>query len=438
MSVPERIREPVVVTGLGVVSSVGVGHPEFWSSLVSGQSGESPITTFDASGFPVHIAAEVKNTDVLRYWPEPVDRLTTAERRTQFGLAAAALALHDAGLSPHDPRLRRGAVVVGAGLGIVCLEDLIAFLHQDSVDLAAFGKQLDRIEPASMLRQPPDLVGSLCASGLGVRGPNLTVTSACAAGTQAIGLAFRMLAEGHADIALCGAADSMINPVGLAGFVLIGAASKQNRPGHTSRPFDRARTGLVLGEGAGMAVLETLASAQRRDAHIYAEVLGYGTTMDAYHLTDPDPVGGGAARAMRHAVREAGLEPADIHHVNAHGTSTVLNDKTETKAIKTVFGDHAARIPVCSNKSMIGHLVAACGAAEFVCTVLTVYNQVIPPTINYQHPDPECDLDYVPNTARKAEIGFALSNSFGFGGQNASIVVGRHDFRADHRDRKRL
>jgi 3-oxoacyl-[acyl-carrier-protein] synthase II len=423
----DRNRQPVVVTGLGVVSSVGVGHPDFWSSLVSGRSGEGPITAFDASGFPVRIAAEVKSKDVLRYWPEPVDPLTAAERRTRFGLAAAALALHDAGLAPHDPRLRRGAVVVGAGLGIICLEDVVSFLHQGSVDLAAFGKQLERIEPASMLRQAPDLVGSLCASGLGVQGPNLTVTSACAAGTQAVGLAFRMLADGRADIALCGAADSMINPVGLAGFVLIGAASKQNRPGHTSRPFDRARTGLVLGEGAGMVVLETMASARRRDAHIYAEVLGYGTTLDAYHLTDPHPAGAGAASAMRHAVREAGLRPADIHHVNAHGTSTALNDKTETKAIKTVFGEHAARIPICANKSMIGHLVAASGAAEFVCTVLTVHNQVIPPTINYQHPDPECDLDYVPNTARRAEIGFALSNSFGFGGQNASIVVGRHE-----------
>jgi 3-oxoacyl-[acyl-carrier-protein] synthase II len=219
----------------------------------------------------------------------------------------------------------------------------------------------------------------------------------------------------------------MINPVGLTGFVLIGAASKQNRAGCTSRPFDRTRTGLVMGEGAGMVVLETLASARRRDARVYAEVLGYGTTLDAYHLTDPDPAGAGAVRAMRGAVRDACLQPGDIDHINAHGTSTALNDKTETRAIKTVFGERAARIPVSANKSMIGHLIAACGAAEFVSTVLTVHHQIIPPTINFQHRDPECDLDYVPNTARQSDVSFALTNSFGFGGQNASIVVGHAD-----------
>jgi 3-oxoacyl-[acyl-carrier-protein] synthase II len=433
---PDQNRQSVVVTGLGVVSPIGVGHPEFWDSLVRGQSGEGPITVFDASGFPVQIAAEVKHTDLLEHWPKPIGPTTGAERRTQFGLAAAALALDDAGLRPLDPRLRRGAVVVGAGLGIICLEDVLAFLRGNSVDLAAFAKEMGRVQPSSMLRQAPDLVGTLCADGLGIEGPNLTLTSACAAGTQAVGLAFRMLAGGRADLAVCGAADSMINPLGLTGFALVGAASRQNRPGRTSRPFDRTRTGLVLGEGAGMVVLETAASAARRDAQVYAEVVGYGTTLDAYHLTDPDPTGGGASRAMNGAIQDAGLRPAQINYINAHGTSTALNDKTETKAIKKVFGEHAARTPVSANKSMIGHLIAACGAVEFVSTVLTVHHQIIPPTINYQHPDPECDLDYVPNTARRAEVGFALSNSFGFGGQNASIVVGRQERWPGHPHRK--
>lgn len=421
----DRGHRRVVVTGLGVVSPVGVGHQEFFAALVGGRSGEGPITAFDAAGFPVQIAAEVKDNDVLRFWPGPIDPLTAAERRTRFGLAAAALAVLDAGLSPGDPLLRAGAVVLGAGLGVVCIEDVVRFQSGGATDLVAFGKQLDKIAPQSMLRQPSDLVGSLCAAGLGIGGPNLTLTSACAAGTQAVGTAYRLVAAGHSDIALCGAADSMVNPVGVTGFALLGAASKHNQPGVTSRPFDRTRTGLVLGEGAGMAVLETLDGARRRGARIYAEVRGYGTSLDAYHLTDPDPAGTGAVGAMRAAIRDAGLKPADIGHVNAHGTSTPLNDRTETKAIKAAFGHAAAAIPVTANKSMLGHLVAASGAAEFVCTVLTVSKQIIPPTINYRHPDPACDLDYVPNEARPAAVTYALSNSFGFGGQNASVVVGR-------------
>lgn len=417
----------VVVTGLGVVSSIGLGHKEHWRNLVSGTSGEHPISVFDASGFPVRIAAEVQQCETERYWPAKAPASLLAERRTRFGLAAAGMAIEDSGLEPRRLRGETGAVILGAGLGIVRLEDIARALGTDGAfDYARFARELDRIHPESMIRHPPDLVAGLIAQYLGFSGTNITITSACAAGAQAIGLALRQLQEGDADIALCGAADSMINPLGLTGFVLLGAASTQNEAGSSSRPFDRTRSGLVMGEGAGVVVLETLERALARGAHIYAELAGYGTSLDAYHITDPHPAGQGAAQAMQMALRDARLKTDSVGYINAHGTSTLLNDKMETLAIKHVFGDRAYAIPVSSNKSMIGHLIAACGAVEFVGTVLTVFHQVVPPTINYHYPDPVCDLDYVPNTARACAVEVALTNSFGLGGQNASLVVQRY------------
>lgn len=414
----------VVVTGLGIVSAIGLGHEEHWRNLVAGRSGERPISVFDASGFPVRIAAEVPEYDVRRYWPEELPDSLLAERRTRFGLAAAGMAIADSCLeSAGEP----AAVILGAGLGAVRIEDIAQFLSAEGTfDYQRFPRELGRIHPESMIRNPPDVVAGLIARRLGFTGANMSITSACAAGAQAIGLAYRQLQEGDAEIAICGAADSMLNPLGLTGFVLLGAASKLNEAGIFSRPFDRTRSGLVMGEGAGIVVLETLAHARQRRARIYAELIGYGTSLDAYHITDPHPQGQGAAQAMRMAIRDAGLEPQSVHYINAHGTSTQLNDKMETLAIKQVFGEHAYTIPISSNKSMIGHLIAACGAAEFIGTVLTVYHQIIPPTINYHNPDPACDLDYVPNLARPCPVEVALTNSFGLGGQNATLVLRRY------------
>jgi 3-oxoacyl-[acyl-carrier-protein] synthase II len=412
----------VVVTGVGIVSPLGIGVDDHWDRLIKGHSGEDWISTFDATDFPVRIAAEVPHFDLLqratRFADVPKELL--AERRTRFALMAAAMALEDRRVQ-FDAS---DAFLFGAGLGIVRLEDIANFQTADKTfDTTAFARNLNDIHPESLIRNSADLVNGLVRNALGLRGPSVTITSACTAGTQAIGQGFQLIREGRVEVALCGAADSMINPVGLAGFVILGAASTKNRPGQTSRPFDRGRTGVVMGEGAGMVTLESAERAQRRGARIYAEVTGYGTSLDAYRLTDPQPQGRGAVRAMRGALADAGLEPSALDMINAHGTSTPLNDRRETLAIKKVLGEAVHRVAITASKSMTGHLMAACGATEFIDTVLAVAHQHIPPTINQRQRDPDCDLDYVPNVSRLTRVRHALTNSFGLGGQNASLVV---------------
>lgn len=414
----------VVVTGLGVVSPIGLGWRDYWDSLVAGTSGEGPITLFDADGFPTTIAAEVRDFDVEEHWDGPLPADFHHDRQTCFGLAASAMAVQDAGLRPG--RLGKAGIVLGCGLGVVRMEDVAGHLDGDGgFDAASLLAGAEAAHPASLMRTPQDRLAGALAGHLEVDGPVEVITSACAAGPQAIGTAFRMLRDGELDVAVCGATDSMVNPVGLAGFVLLGAASTANDTGRTSRPFDATRSGLVMGEGAAVVVLETLEHARRRGAEPYGEVAGFGSSLDAHHITEPHPRGEGAAAAMRRAIADAGLRPADVGHVNAHGTATAIGDRLETMAIKTVLGAHAREITVTSNKSMIGHLIAACGAVEFVSTVLTVRTGTVPPTLNYRHPDPDCDLDYVPGAARRDEVEVALTNSFGLGGQNGCLVVRR-------------
>jgi len=418
----------VVVTGLGIVTGLGAGKEKHWTALVAGRSGMASITSFDAAPLPVRIAAEVRDFDAADYVPASLLG-QMAEKRSRFGVAAAQMAVADACLSSARLDPARCGVMLGAGLPITIIEDITRCLGQDGqFDLARFRATWPDLHPASLIRCPTDLVTRMLVDLYGWQGPAYTVTSACAAASQAIGLAFRGIRRGEIDLALAGGSDSMINPLGLLGFFLLGACSTRNAtPEEACRPFDARRDGLVVGEGGAMVVLEDLDQARRRGAPIYAELVGYGTSLDAYRLTAPPSDGRGAAAAMQAALTDAGLRPEEIDYVNAHGTSTKLNDRMETAAIKTVFKDHAYRLAISSNKSMFGHLVAAAGAAEFVCLVETICHGIIPPTINYAYADPACDLDYVPNQARRAAVRYGLSNSFGFGGQNSALVAARFE-----------
>lgn len=427
-------RHRVVVTGLGAVTPIGIGHTKFWNNLVAGVSGEAPITLFDAAALPTRIAAQVPDFELHEYWDGPYPAELHEDRQVRFALAAAGLALADSGLTgpgnaagaTRFPTGARVGLVLGAGLGIVRMDDIVGGLDPSGRfrpptpldDRAA-------THPVSLIRDPQDLVIGLLATHLGITGPTTLITSACAAGAHAIGTAFRMLRRGDLDIALCGAMDSMINPLGMAGLVALGAPSTDNLPGRTCRPFDATRTGFVVGEGAGMVVLETAEHARNRGAAGYAEVAGFGRSLDAHRFTEPHPLGAGAALAMRAAMTDARVTPDRVGLVNAHGTATMLNDRVETLAIKHVFGSAATELAVTANKSMTGHLIAACGAVEFVSTVLSVHTGTVPPTVNYGHRDPECDLDYVPGTARQLPVEVALTNSFGLGGQNGCLVVRR-------------
>ncbi|CAM4084009.1 beta-ketoacyl-[acyl-carrier-protein] synthase family protein [Nocardia ninae] len=423
----------VVVTGLGAVTPIGLGYRRFWENLVAGTSGEAPITLFDASALPTRIAAEVSDFEVHDYWDGPFPVELRADRQARFALAACAMALADSGLTqaggpPAARSADRVGLVIGAGLGLVRMADIAGHLDDDGrFRLPTPLADRSTIDPVSLIRDPQDLVIGLLAERLGITGPTTVITSACAAGAHAIGTAFRLLRRGGLDVVLCGAMDSMINPLGMAGLVALGAPSTDNLPGRTGRPFDATRTGFVVGEGAGMVVLETEAHARRRSAPWYAEVAGFGRSLDAHRFTEPHPDGAGAALAMRAALADAQVRPGQVGLVNAHGTATVLNDRVETIAIKQVFGSAATQLAVTANKSMTGHLIAACGAVEFISTVLSVRTATVPPTVNYRHRDAECDLDYVPGTARRLPVEVALTNSFGLGGQNGSLVVRRAD-----------
>ncbi len=420
----------VVVTGLGVATPLGLDVEENWASLLSGVSGIRFISDVPYSeGSAIKAAGALRNDDWKRITEAfPEDAAREGERRTLFSLWAAHAALNDAGMSEHEGRRERYGVAFASGLGINSLEDIHRWKGKDGTfDLIRFEREYRQVHPASLMRNNANRAAALIARRFRCCGMNCTVTTACASGTQAMGAGFRAIQRGDADVMLSGGADSMMNPVGLIFFVLLGAASVSTDDPLTScRPFDRKRSGLVMGEGAGFAVLEEEGHAIRRNAKIYAEVAGYGSSMDAYQVTAPHPRGTGAEQAMRSALKDAGMQPEEIDYINAHGTSTKLNDKAETIAIKNVFRGYARSLAVSSSKSMIGHLLSASGGPEFVYSVLSVNRDAIHPTINLTHPDPNCDLDYVAGGMRKKIVRAALSNSFGFGGQNASIIVRKY------------
>ncbi|MBI5560955.1 MAG: beta-ketoacyl-ACP synthase II [Deltaproteobacteria bacterium] len=408
----------VVVTGLGMVSPLGTGVAKSWAGAVAGKSGVREITRFDAKGFPVRIAGEVPDFD-------PSDVIEKKELKKmdlfiQYALYTGVKAFEDSGFVVTGENAERVGVCIGAGIG-----GLPAIERWHSVLLE---KGPERVTPFFIPMVIINLAAGQVSIRLGAKGPNSCAVTACATGTHSIGDAFRIIKRGEADCMVAGGTESVICPTCIAGFNAMKALSIRNAaPAGASRPFDRDRDGFIVGEGAGVLVLEALESAKKRGADIYAEITGYGMNSDAYHITMPAPDGIGAARCMELALKDAGTSPEDIDYINAHGTSTYYNDLYETKAIKRAFGGHAKRLAVSSTKSMMGHLLGAAGGVEAVLTVLAVRNGTIPPTINYENPDPECDLDYVPNTARQKRINAAMSNSFGFGGTNAVLVFKRFE-----------
>ncbi len=409
-------RERVVVTGLGVIAPVGIGKDEFWKALVAGKSGVRPISRFDPALFPCRIAAEVPDFRPEEFMEKKEAR--RMDRFAQFAVAAARLAVADAGLALEKMDPGRVGVVLGSGIGgITTLEEQMKVLTE---------KGPGKVSPFFVPMMIGNMAAGQVALALGPKGPSYTVVTACASGTDAVGEGLRLIQRGEAEVVLAGGTEAPITPIAIAGFCAMRAMSTRNEePERASRPFDKERDGFVIGEGAGVLVLENLTHALERGARIYCEVAGYGATTDAYHITAPDPTGTGASEAIRRALADAGVAPEEVGYINAHGTSTELNDRVETLAIKSVFGERAYQIPVSSIKSMIGHLMGAAGAVELVATALAIATETLPPTINYEHPDPDCDLDYIPNTARKARVEVALSNSFGFGGHNAVVALRR-------------
>lgn len=412
------MKTRVVITGLGAVSPLGLDVQTTWEAVIAGQSGVGPITHFDASQHETKFAAEVKGFD-----PEALLGRRDARRMdrfVQFAVVATDQALKDAKLEIDDSNRDRIGALIGTGIGgITAIVTEMETLRE---------KGPRRVSPFLVPMMLPDTGPGQVAINFGLRGPNLAVTSACATGTNAIGEAFKMIQRGAADAMVTGGTESAIIALAMAGFNSMGALSTRNDdPQRASRPFDKNRDGFVAGEGAAVLILESEEHAKARGAHIYAEVLGYGLTDDAYHISAPAENGAGAARCMQLALDDAGLKPEDIDYLNAHGTSTPLNDKSETAAVKTVFGEAAYDLAISSTKSMHGHLLGAAGALETMICTKAIQNGILPPTINYETPDPECDLDYVPNTARRQPVYRVMSNSFGFGGHNASIILGKYN-----------
>ncbi|MCD7974298.1 MAG: beta-ketoacyl-ACP synthase II [Phascolarctobacterium sp.] len=408
-------KRRVVVTGIGPITPIGTGKEVFWSNLVAGKSGIEFISQFDATDFSVKIAGEVKDFDFADYGDKKEGR--RMDRVAQFAVAAAKLTILDSGLELGKIDPLRCGVCVGTGIG-----GIHTFLEQS---LKFAEKGASKISPFFIPMEIPNMPAGQIGIAFGFKGPNTAIVTACATGTNCLGDAFRAIQYGDADIMLAGGVEAAISPIAVAGFANMKALSTNNENPHkASCPFDKKRNGFIMGEGAGVLLLEELEHAKARGAHIYAEMVGYGLNCDAYHITAPDPSGDTAAKCMAAAVKDAGIEPQDVDYINAHGTSTHLNDLVETIAIKKTFGAHAHKLAVSSNKSMIGHLLGAAGGIEAIASILTIENSVIPPTINYEDPDIEegLDLDYVPNIARKAEVKVAISNNFGFGGHNACIV----------------
>src|SRR6184192_1501863 len=403
----------VVVTGLGALSPVGNTADEFWSSLLQGRSGVGPITKFDTDGYPTRIAGEVRNFDPLNFVDKKEAR--RLDPYLQYAVASSVLAVQDAMLDTGKVDGSRFGVLIGSGIGGI---STLLESHRNLLE-----KGPDRVSPFFIPMIIANMASGLVSIRFGAKGPNSSVITACATGNHAIGDSFKIIQRGDADVMIAGGSEAIIIPLTIAGFCAMKAMSTRNgEPSKASRPFDAGRDGFVCGEGGGVLVLEALEHAVRRDARIYAELVGYGMTGDAHHMTAPDPEGDGAARAMAAALRDAGLSGPEVGYINAHGTSTQYNDKFETLAIKRVFGDHTRRLAVSSTKSMTGHLLGAAGGVEAIATVLALHHGVLPPTINYETPDPECDLDYVPNQARKQNVEVALSNAFGFGGTNATLA----------------
>jgi 3-oxoacyl-[acyl-carrier-protein] synthase II len=408
----------VVVTGVGLVSPLGIGIDPVWAKVCEGVSGVGPITKFDTADFETKIAAEVKGFRSEDYLaPKDIKKMDIF---IHYALAATRIAMDDAGLQISENNTGRIGVIIGTGLGGL---STIEKYHKVLLDR---GPQ--RITPFFIPMLIANEASGQIAIEYGVKGPNLCVVTACATGAHSIGEACRSIQHGDADAIIAGGVEATITPLAVGGFNAMKALSTRNaEPERASRPFDRDRDGFVMGEGGAVQILEELEHARARKARIYAEVVGYGYTADAYHLAAPDPDGDGAARCMQMALQDARLSPGEIDYINAHGTSTELNDITETVAIKRVFGDRARKLPVSSTKSVTGHLLGAAGSTEAVFSVLAIRDKIIPPTINYENPDPRCDLDYVPNTAREAEVKVVLSNAFGFGGTNATLIFKRFE-----------
>jgi 3-oxoacyl-[acyl-carrier-protein] synthase II len=408
------VNKRIVVTGIGAVTPLGIGKDAYWKNLTAGVCGVGPITLFDTERFDVKIAAEVKDFDPTAY----VDRKEAKrmDRFVQFAVAASLLALEDAGLSVTDQNAERVGVVIGSGIGgLQTLEDQVRILVE---------KGPSRVSPFLV----PMMIGNMASGHVsiltGAKGPNSCTTTACASSAHALGDSLEILRRGAADVMITGGAEAGVVPVSIAGFANMKAMASNfnDNPTAASRPFDANRSGFVIGEGAGILILETLEHAEARGAHIYAEIAGYGMTADAYHMSSPPPDGNGVARALSYALKNAGLEPEQVQHVNAHATSTPLGDKAEIAALRSVFGDHFDSLAVCATKSMTGHLLGGAGGIEAAATVLSIAESLVPPTINYDTPDPDCVVDCVPGVARKMNVDVAVCNNFGFGGHNAVLV----------------
>lgn len=405
----------VVVTGLGVISAVGNDAPTFWKSLKEGESGVGPFTAFDASAFDSRIAAEVKGFDPALYGLSTKDT-KRMDKFVLYAVAASRQAITDSGLDLAKEDCARIGVLIGSGIGSLHTieKEFQVYMEKGPAKLSPF------LIPMLIVNEASGNVAII----FGLKGPNSCVATACATGSHAIGDAFKVIERGDADVMVCGGTESALTYLGLGGFcALKGLSTRNNEPQKASRPFDRERDGFVMAEGCGVVVLESLEHARKRGARVYAEISGYGMTCDAYHMTAPDPEGDGAARSIKEALKDAGLNPEDVDYINAHGTSTKLNDKIETIAFKKALGSHARKVMISSTKSMTGHALGAAGGIEFIACCLVIKDGIVPPTINYEYPDPECDLDYVPNTARKANIEVCISDSLGFGGHNATLVV---------------
>lgn len=412
------MKKRVVITGLGAITPVGIGTDAFWKSLLEGKSGIARITRFDPTDYATQIAGEVKAFDPVQY----IDKKEAKrmDRSTQFAIAASKMALEDSGLDLQKEDLARIGTIIGTGIGGMDT------LHDQFKTL--FEKGPGRVSPFFVPMMIANMPAGQTSITFGLQGPCSCVVTACATGTNSIGDAFKTIQRGDADVMVAGGTEAAVSPAAVAGFCAMKAMSTRNEePEKASRPFDKDRNGFVMGEGAGVVILESLEHALARGARIYGEIAGYGSNADAFHITAPAPEGAQAAKCMALAIADAELKPEDVDYINAHGTSTPLNDKNETLAIKALFGDHAKELSVSSIKSMTGHLLGASGGIEAVATILTVLNDIIPPTINYETPDPELDLDYVPNHARAKKVRVALSNSFGFGGHNATILVKKYE-----------
>lgn len=407
-----------VITGLSLITPLGIGIEENWRKLIKGESGISRISSFDPSNFSTQIGGEVKDFNPEDYMDKKEAR--RMDRFAQFSVAAAKMAVADAGLDVNELNPDEVAVMIGSGIG-----GIATWEEQHKMFLE---KGPNRVSPFFIPMLIVNMGSSNAAIALGLRGPNYAIVSACASGAHSIGEALRLIREGRAKVVIAGGSEASLTPLALAGFCSMKALSTRNdEPEKASRPFDAQRDGFVLAEGAGVVVVEELEFAKKRGARIYGELIGYGMSCDAYHITAPEPNGKGAILCMESALKDAGISRDEVDYINAHGTSTHLNDLTETIAIKSVFGERAYKIPISSTKSMIGHLLGAAGAVEFIVSLLSIRDNIIHPTINYEYPDPECDLDYVPNKAREVKVDVILSNSFGFGGHNATLIARRFE-----------